>query len=165
MKTIISLSFALFISLLNLQAQELSPQVLTTAGDSYMGSAIQLDWTLGELAITTIETPNQKISQGFHQAYFFTTLQVEDLPTAVGTIKVSPNPTSDWIELQMSFNEKQRIQLLLIDLSGKTIWSEKLIGQELNKKYSLKGFASGNYYLIFQFAGNKYSKSFQINKQ
>ena len=165
MKTIISISFSLLISLLNLQAQELSPQVISSAGDYSMGSDIRLDWTLGELAITTIESPNQQISQGFHQAYFFTTLHVEDLPTEVGTINVAPNPTSDWIELQMSFHEEQTIQLLLIDLSGKTIWSEKLKGQELKEKYSLKDLASGNYYLTFQFEGNKYSKSFQINKQ
>jgi len=163
MKKSIGLSCMFFVFVLALSAQEISPQVLSNAGESYEGQNIQLDWTLGELAVSTLTTPNQQVTQGFHQTYY-TISSLSELPADFGKIAVFPNPTTDWINLDMSFDEIQKVQTSLFDVDGKLIWTKEVSGQVFSEKYSFATLPAGSYFLHFLFNGKSYSKAFQINK-
>ena len=59
-------------------AQSLERQVIGSSGTSFSNATAQLDFTVGELAVTTLSNGTNDLTQGFHQ----TNLQV--------TIKVAP---------------------------------------------------------------------------
>lgn len=52
---------------MNTYAQNSSPEIVSSAGATYKGNSMQIDWTLGELAITSIQNSSQQLTQGFHQ--------------------------------------------------------------------------------------------------
>jgi len=85
----------------HVHAQSSNPEVLSSAGDTFQGDNVRIEWTLGELAITTIQNPPQQITQGFHQPVY-TITSVDELPEGIGQISVFPNPTSDVIEQNLS---------------------------------------------------------------
>ncbi len=66
------------ISAVVLNAQSVSPEVIASAGESFQGTSMKIDWTLGEIAVTTIQNGERVITQGFHQPYFTITKMVPD---------------------------------------------------------------------------------------
>lgn len=61
------LNILLIMSSSVLVAQSISPQVIGSTGGSGTASGITVDWTVGEVAVTTISNGSNTISQGFHQ--------------------------------------------------------------------------------------------------
>lgn len=147
----------------NVNAQSSSPEIVSSAGETYQGSSMQIDWTLGELAITTIQNSSQQITQGFHQPYY-TITSVSELPQEIGEIKVYPNPTSDRIEMKLNFDQSRTVNIQLIDLSGKLIWTGEQIGSQIEEMKNIENLTSGTYFLNFLIDGNKYSQTFKIQK-
>ncbi len=66
MKKIVTLVYSVTIAAL-LQAQSLSPAVISTAGDYSTGSGVSLSWTLGEIATETYDNGSYILTQGFQQ--------------------------------------------------------------------------------------------------
>ena len=69
-----------------------SGEVLAVAGGSHPVAQIQLDWTLGELAIHPIPYVAGQLTQGFHQPVYGVS-RTQELPAFIGRINVFPNPT------------------------------------------------------------------------
>ena len=95
MKTTYLLIFSTLLSFVAL-AQGSNPEVISASGNSIQNNSFQLDWTLGEVTITTIENNTSQITQGFHQPYFEIT-STNEIPSEYGNIEIFPNPTFDWI--------------------------------------------------------------------
>ncbi len=142
-------------------AQSTSPQVVSSAGETYKGNIIQLDWTLGEVAITTIQNSSNQITQGFHQPNYNIT-SVDNLSQKIGEILVYPNPTSDKIEMKLNLHQSQNVKIQLIDINGRLIWSRKQIGSQLESVEDISHLTNGNYFLNFMI--NKHSHTFRIQK-
>lgn len=70
--------FATLLASMMVNAQSLERQVIGSSGTSFSNATAQLDFTVGELAVSTLSNGSNDLTQGFHQ----TNLQV--------TIKVSP---------------------------------------------------------------------------
>jgi hypothetical protein len=66
MKQTLLLTLSLLASVL-LSAQSLTPTVIATAGFGYESPELQVDITIGETFITTLQTPDVILTQGFHQ--------------------------------------------------------------------------------------------------
>ena len=66
MKHSLLLTITLFASAI-LSAQSLTPTVIATAGFGYSSPDLQVEMTVGETFITTLETPDVILTQGFHQ--------------------------------------------------------------------------------------------------
>ena len=66
MKQTILLFITLLASFL-LRAQSLTPTVIASAGFGYASPELQVDITIGETFITTLQTPDVILTQGFHQ--------------------------------------------------------------------------------------------------
>lgn len=143
-------------------SQDISPEILSTAGTSYDGSTIQLDWTLGELMIETSSGSTSQITQGFHQAYF-TRTSMEELSPEIGTINIFPNPTTDWFYVDMSFQQRTQIELILLDQSGRCILSKKEHGSAFRLQESIEALPTGFYLLTIRI-DNQYQQSFKIQK-
>ncbi len=50
------------------QAQNIERQVIASTGETISNASVTLDFTVGELAVTTITDGNSTLTQGFHQA-------------------------------------------------------------------------------------------------
>ena len=153
----------LLISTRGLFAQKLTPQILSSAGTRYQTSTMTIDWTLGELSITTIQGSSNIITQGFHQPKYIIT-GIDELDKNFGTISVYPNPTNDVIQMNMSFNRISSVQVYLIDINGKQLWNNEYNGQHMTESTSIKDLPNGSYFLNFIIDGNKSSQTFKIQK-
>ena len=155
------LLFALGIG--NANAQSSSPEIISSAGNIFQGNSIQIDWTLGELAIATIQNSSQQITQGFHQPNY-TITSVNELPVEIGQIQVYPNPATDLIKMSINFNERKNVKTQLFDLNGRLLWTIENSGTQIEQVKNIAGLSNGTYFLHFSIEGNANSQSFKIQK-
>lgn len=142
-------------------AQSSSPEIVSSAGETYQGSSMQIDWTLGELAIITVQNSFNQISQGFHQPNYMIT-SVNELPQKIGTIEVYPNPTFDRIEMKLNFEQSRDVKIQLIDINGRLIWSMKQTGNQIEQEKDIRNLSNGKYFLNFLIDEIQYSQTFKI---
>ncbi|NND33655.1 MAG: T9SS type A sorting domain-containing protein, partial [Saprospiraceae bacterium] len=70
-------------------------EIIASAGDSYKQPSLQLEWTLGEIAIDNLTSPNQQLQQGFHRAAFGVAIATSSRSSnAPYEINIFPNPSS-----------------------------------------------------------------------
>ena len=147
---------------IGLHAQKIYPQILSSAGNSYQTNTMTIDWTLGELSITTITGPSAMITQGFHQPRYAITA-IDELSQAMGKISVYPNPTSDEVHMKMTFDKIMSVQVRLTDSNGRLLWNDKYVGQKMDESTSFRNLPNGNYFMNFSFDNNS-KQTFKIIK-
>ncbi|NOY50171.1 MAG: T9SS type A sorting domain-containing protein [Chlorobi bacterium] len=146
-----------------LSAQVLNPEIVSTAGETFQESSIQIQWTLGELAVTKIENPNVQITQGFNQPFYITT-EVNNLPENIGRIKFYPNPTNNYINIKIDYNLSRKTQIFFYDIQGKLIQSLESNGKQISEKIEIINQAKGIYILKVSIDNEKYSKTYKLIK-
>jgi len=146
----------------HVHAQSTSPEVVASAGDTFQGNNVRIEWTLGELAITTVQNASQQITQGFHQPYY-TITSVDELPKNIGQISVFPNPTSEVIKMRLNFSQHQKVQIRLTDTQGHILLTKENFGQIINNHADISDLPSGTYFLNFSI-NNQYTQTFKIQK-
>ena len=161
-KKLLFLLFTLWWAI-HLKAQSTSPEILSSAGETTQSSSISLDWTLGELAITTIENSNLQVTQGFHQPNY-TITSLNNLPETLGQVEVFPNPSSDWVNMNFTFFQDRQVEAQLVNVGGNVIWSKRIEGQQISEKVSLKQLPSGTYILKFIIDEKQFVQSNKILK-
>ena len=102
-------------------AQQLSPFVVNCNGQSFSNSSAQLDFNVGEVAITSIGTVNNSITQGLLQPQA-TVTAIHNNETA-DVFSVFPNPTTDQVEIS-STSYSEPIYAKLIDYTGRVLVNE-----------------------------------------
>lgn len=147
--------FFFLFSLISFTATSQSPrlEVVAVAGDSHQTSNIQIDWTVGEIAISSLYTTNSMLTQGFQQPYYIISAN-DHLPTEISKINIYPNPTSDLLSIELALDKKENIDIVLFDLNGKTIQKNTFMGQKIQTSLSLSNLPSGTYFLSIKI-GNK----------
>jgi len=156
--------FVIFILIaVEISAQKIYPQILSSSGSSYQTNTMTIDWTLGELSITTITGPSSMITQGFHQPKYIITA-VDVLSETAGKILVYPNPTSDEVNMKMTFDKTLSVRVRLVDSEGRLLWYEKYTGQNMIERAFFGNLPNGNYFLNFTTDGNISKQTFKIQK-
>ncbi len=77
-----------------------------------------------------------------------------------------PNPASDYFNVRYSIKEAAQVEILLLDINGKTIERKslgKLVANEYNDVFNTSHLASGNYFLEFIMDGEKITHKVMIN--
>ncbi len=140
-------------------SQTASPELASSAGDSFSNATYQLDWSVGECITATHSAGDYVITQGFHQNTYVIT-SVEDLRADI-EMTVYPNPTSDFISLKIESSKVESMQYTITDLSGKVLANGEILStlQTLN----FTNYSAGTY-LISITQNNQLIKSFQIIK-
>lgn len=154
------LNCLLLLACLSLHAQNvnLSPEVVATAGDSQSNGTLNVDWTLGEIAVESF-AGTIVLTQGFHQPTVQTT-SIEDFASRFGTIKVYPNPTASTISIERE--KSGNLQLTLLDLKGSTLLQTDL--NTMTSTLDLSHFPSGIYVLRLS-DGTHAAQSLKIEKR
>lgn len=137
--------------------------VISSAGTRNQSNTFILDWTLGELAITTLKGNSNLLSQGFHQPKFLIT-SIDELQKGIGEITVYPNPTPDLVQMKMTFDKEKTVQVRLIDASGKQLSFNEYKGLQILESISLRDYANGIYFIKFTLSEDKTTQTFKIQK-
>jgi hypothetical protein len=146
---------------LYLQGQSPPLQLVSAAGSSIKTATHQIDWSVGELQVTTYTATNgSSIAQGFHQGNI-TITALKNLVELPFNIVVSPNPTMDFINVTLETPTVEGITCTLTDAQGKTLLTEKW--QTSTQSINCTGFANGIYFITIE-QKDKGLKSFKIIK-
>jgi len=151
-------------SLLNwsASAQSVTPQVVATSGGHGIGTDVQLSWTLGEVAVTTLSNGSAIITQGFHQTYDIATL-VEESPTGMA-LSVYPNPATDDINIGLEGRFPQ-LTVTLHDMAGRLIHTSAVAPETGKAQVAVDAITTGTYLLrIFSQTGSV-AHTYRIVKQ
>lgn len=126
-----------------LQAQSVSPQVISTNGRYVAQPNARLEYTVGELVVTTLTAAPVQLTQGFHQPYL-ETFSVDEPSATAPEAMAYPNPTTGSVRLRFTATSEP-LRLGLYTLLGQEVRIDAVpaAGEWL---LQLSGLAQGTYY-------------------
>lgn len=155
-----------------LTAQAVSPSVIASDGGSGTAGGVQIDYTLGELAVDGLTGQPLSMTEGFHQPI----LQVEiiegspsvpdhdaDSP-AKQTITITPNPVAAELTITFSAEAPGAVGLDVFDANGILISQHKLDPANGDIQLDMSPYAAGLYFFQFTSADPRSASTYKIVK-
>lgn len=154
------LKFILLVTACLFGASSFAQSVVSAGGNQFTSTEYQLNFTLGETAITTLQVDDVVLTQGFHQSRLEVTA-VNELPSSNVNIKVFPNPTSDNLHISVDNQNFDGCYYILYSVTG-----EVLAQKSINSTYTQIAFDafSPAVYYIKVFINNCETNTFKIIK-
>lgn len=142
---------------LTVQAQ----QAATTSGGNASGSGGTVAYSVGQVIYTTITGSNGSVAQGVQQAYEISiVLGVENHEVIL--IQAYPNPTIDYLTLNVGESDLSSLNFQLYDITGKLIENKKITSSI--ETIRMENLPSATYFLKV-INNNKEVKTFKIIKK
>lgn len=142
-------------------AQSLSPQVLSTAGNTIQGQGGSLSWTLGETAVSRWVSADQKnvVTEGFHQPQ----LQVNFIGAQTEQwVQIVPNPVRERLNLAVVSTQQELYLANLIDAQGKVLIKDlKVAGKA---EIDMSTYPAGIYFLSIRQSGESSVQNHKVVK-
>lgn len=153
----IVLLLLLVFGLQTLQAQE---AVIAAGGDA-SGSGVTIAYSIGQIVFTTHMGTNGSVAQGVQQPYEISIVQgmVEN---SKFKLSAYPNPTANFLTLDLGNAELSTLNFQLYDIRGKIITSRKIISS--NETIDMENLPSAIYILNVAM-NNRVVKTFKIIKK
>jgi hypothetical protein len=146
-------------------AQSFDRSVLSSDGASGTSGNITLDWTLGELATATLQTPAGMLSQGYHQPVLTVSkVPVRNLLKDFYTVQVMPNPVTSLLRIKITTQSDKGITIDLLDLNGKIVKKETLIPPFNVLELKMDTYPSGLYLIRVTAEDSEFVEMFKVNK-
>jgi len=146
------------IGLTGLQAQE----VISASGGNASGSGGSASYSVGQMVYTTNTGTNGSVAQGVQQPYEISVIIA--IEEAIGiTLQCSayPNPTTDYLTLEVKEFNLSALTFQLYDMTGKLLQNEKISGAQTS--IVMNNLVPATYFVkVIQ--GNKEIKTFKIIK-
>ena len=152
MKNRVTVFIALFICVQS-WSQASRHAVINSAGGSSNNGYYQFEWSVGEAAlIDQMNAANNSLTltNGFIQPYML-------FPGIINThskfgaeeIRIFPNPSTKYVEVNISTKQKGLISIVLFDMIGHNIYSKELdgFGVDIIERIPLEHLAQGSYSL------------------
>jgi hypothetical protein len=144
-------------------SQSLIPTVVASSGNSSEYNNVSLSWTLGEIAIETLEAETIILTQGFHQGDLLVDA-VEKVIDENFRIIIYPNPTSQSVTIELIRKEPVKVFIEVIDMNGKLL-SIKRIEETKNKAEIDFGlYSPATYYLRIKTADQQVNVTYPVQK-
>jgi len=141
-----------------IQAQISERSVLANSGNSDANTHLQVDWTLGEISIETIENANISLNQGFHQNLMEVSL-IEEFSEV--ELSIYPNPANEFVVIDVS-NDQEGLNYFLYDLSGKLLAYKNNINNK--EEINLSNFTENTYFLVIYHEEKEIRNTYKIEK-
>jgi hypothetical protein len=151
--------FLLALGLKGVQAQTSEP---ATGGDA-SGSGGTVSYSIGQIFYTTNTGTNGSVLQGVQLAFEIS--EVSAIEEAKGInlmVAVYPNPTADYLTLEVKDIDLSSLSYQLYDIKGSLLQNEKIMGNQTN--ISMCNLVSATYFVKI-IKGNKEVKTFKIIKK
>lgn len=148
------------------QAQSISNQVIGTTGNFSFASGVSLSATAGETFIETFSSGNNILTQGFQQPND-NGVGIIELKENNFSVKIFPNPTSDFLTIQYHSDNREEFSVSLYDLLGRKlnlIKNQIQNGNEFSISFQLKQLPSACYFLTIENVNGETKKTFPIIK-
>ncbi|MDH3649063.1 MAG: T9SS type A sorting domain-containing protein [Saprospiraceae bacterium] len=154
--TLTALLLAVAIS--SLQAQDLQPSIIASAGKFAKTESASLSWTLGEAVTATLTNDDVILTQGFHQPLLGVSTGFTD-PEFGFDIDLYPNPARYELTIESDFDKT--LQYTMSNLEGRILAKRKFVGKDqLDMSHMIPGV-----YAIYFFRGHKIVKALLVEKQ
>jgi len=118
----------------------------------WIGTAVSLDSSLANLApgdyTVTVTDAN-----GCTDDIMFTideSTSLEAIESSIESLQVFPNPTSDFVDINLTFNEVQAGQILILNKVGQQIWQQNFEDRTINLSVAVNEWSAGIYYMMIQ---------------
>lgn len=146
------------LGLTGLQAQE---SVNATGGNA-SGSGGSVSYSVGQVVYTTSTGTSGSVAQGVQQPYEISVVTAIEQAKGISlSVTAYPNPTTDYLTLEVKYFELTTLHFQLFDMSGKLLQSEKITGNQTS--IVMSNLVPANYFVkVIQ--GNKEVKTFKIIK-
>ena len=134
--------------------------ILSSAGTEHQSQNTQINWTLGELSIESVDSEGHILTQGFQQADIIITGLIDlKNPTK---INLYPNPTNQLIHVDLKGMDRD-LKFILYDLHGRALIQ---IDSDHRNKFTidLSGLPEGIYMLTIPNTDPNLHQSFRILK-
>ncbi len=133
-------------------------ELISTAGDIFSGTSLQIEWSLGETMIDSYGDGRILLTQGFHQPELIPV----DKPDTL--VKIYPNPfdLSFFIYLDETESESNHFSIVLFDMGGRIVFAQD-ISMGLNEIQS-EDIPDGIYFLKLFDAKSNVLKSVKVIK-
>ncbi len=158
-----------FFLALNINAQQIEKQVISSTGNDVSAGGLQISQTVGEVAVETYTSGSFILGQGFQQVEEIdkdTTIAIKEIDMIVN-YNLYPNPTNDVINIELELNANASLQITLVNVQGKII-SQKTLALKKDKQsviqFNLDNESKGIYFLQFQDREGTISKVVAFNK-
>jgi hypothetical protein len=145
-----------FFGFINIYAQD----SVISSGVSFSSSSGSLSYSVGQSVYNLYSVSNGVLLQGVQQP--FEIFMNGGVSNTKLEFSVYPNPTSDWLSIDIQNFNNEDIQFELVDVNGRKIISANILTS--NSILQLDSFASG-FYFINVFENQKHIKTFKIIKK
>lgn len=153
----VKLSFLLLGLGLAAQAQ----QATTATGGDASGSGGTVAYSVGQIVYTTNTGTTGSVAQGVQQPYEISIVTgLEDTQISLN-MQAYPNPTTDYLTLNVGNFELSTLNFQLFDISGKLVESRKIISS--SETIAMENLPTATYFLKVS-NNNKEVKTFKIIK-
>ncbi|MEI6124892.1 MAG: T9SS type A sorting domain-containing protein [Bacteroidota bacterium] len=146
------------LGLTGLHAQTAIP----TTGGNASGSGGSVSYSVGQVVYQTYTGTNTSVAEGVQQPYEISVVNGIEEATGISlSVSAYPNPTTDYLTLEVNHFELSNVYFQLYDLQGKLLQSEKITGKQTSIVMSKLAPAT---YFVKVVKRNKEIKSFKIIK-
>jgi hypothetical protein len=136
-------------------------QATTDTGGNASGSGGTVAYSVGQIVYTTHTGATGSVAQGVQQPYEISiVLGIDNHSTNLG-LSAYPNPTTNYLTLNVGNFELSTLNFQLYDISGKLIESRKIISS--SETIGMANLPSATYFLKVT-NNNKEVKTFKIMK-
>jgi hypothetical protein len=137
-------------------------EAVVAAGSNASSGTGNVSYSVGQIVYTTNDNPNFSVAQGIQQPFEISTLSIDEHIPAKIQLSAYPNPTVDYLTLDVDSLDTESLQYVLIDISGKLIREEKITTQLTSINFTA---IPSTTYLIKVTANGKNIKTFKIIKK
>jgi hypothetical protein len=169
MKNRLLILTAMFAALcFTVQAQTLSPTVISSSGGFFTSGSAMLSTTVAEMTmVETFSAGSNILTQGFQQPEVVT-VGIEETPVVSGDISIYPNPTSGSFVLSFNSNGNSESNIMLYNLAGQMVMQKQVspISGLNTVNFDISSLAQGMYILELSASnatGEKKSSYHKIN--
>ncbi len=151
-------------------SQNIDPSVLATGGGIDSTTQMSLEWTLGEIAVTTLSSETIMITEGYHQPWLVVSEYDDSSITNTSTanldfqIKINPNPVKSFVNIQMQSSENSEIFINLYSLEGKQMMGKLKKQSSDYFEIDLSDLSSGLYLLRFTNLNGDVIQTYKLSK-
>jgi len=144
--------FILCVLAMSLHAQSTERYAIGNAGGSYYNVAdnFEMDYTLGEFAVTTLSNSGNTLTQGFQQPFKFTWVAVPENSNNTSQIIIFPNPVVDQLNISFEKPDKGIYRVIIYDMLGQLITDKSITVGSANTEqlsFDFSPYATGNYFV------------------
>ena len=140
--------------------QTASHQVLSASGGDATGSGGSIAYSVGQIVYTTNTGLTGSVAQGVEQAYEIYSVGIKETALNI-SLSIFPNPTSDFLTLNVQDYNNKALSYNLLDEQGKLVLNEQITTQDT--QIAMSTLARGAYFInVLQ--ANKKIQIFKIIK-